>query len=71
MKEVEREIEVVKNMIDILNRCLFISLKNHRVREVKSTVKDIQLCKKELRKLIVARDEAKKEPATNGKVQRS
>jgi hypothetical protein len=74
MRDLEKEIEVIKSMIDLLNRCLFISLKNNRIKEVKNTVKDIQLCKRELRKLILARDEApeaQKEPAINGEVQRS
>jgi hypothetical protein len=59
MKKVEREIEVLRHMIDLLNRCLIISLKNVKLSETKSILKDIQTCKKELNKLIKARDEQK------------
>ena len=51
MKTVEREIEVVENIIRILNECLSISLKNKRKEEAKSTIKDIHMCKKELQRL--------------------
>jgi hypothetical protein len=63
MKTVEREIEVVENIIRILNECLSISLKNKRKEEAKSTIKDIHLCKKELQRLKEQREALVKEPA--------
>lgn len=72
--EAEKEIKLIQSMIDLLYRCLFISIKNKRIQEIKSTLNDIQICKKELKKLITAKDEAQeaqKEPAINGEVQRS
>ncbi|MBT2728364.1 hypothetical protein J7E63_15645 [Bacillus sp. ISL-75] len=57
MKDLEKEILVIKNMIDILNRCLMISITNARIRETINTRKDIKICKKELKKLLEARDE--------------
>jgi hypothetical protein len=72
MKEIEREIEVLEHMIDLLNRCLYISLKNYRYKEIKSTLSDIQTCKRELRK-VKARDierEAQKEPTRDEAIKR-
>jgi hypothetical protein len=63
MKTVEREIEVVENIIRILNECLSISLKNKRKEEAKSTIKDIHMCKKELQRLKEQREALIKEPA--------
>ena len=65
MKTVEREIEVVENIIRILNECLSISLKNKRKEEAKNTIKDIHMCKKELQRLKEQREAlvVVKEPA--------
>lgn len=68
MREVKREIEVVENMIRILNNCLVLYVRKNELRNIKNTLKDIQLCKKELKKLIAAKNvevEAEKEPAQN------
>ncbi len=66
MKTVEREIEVVENIMRILNECLAISLKNKRREEAKRTIQDIHLVQKELSRLKVEREAALvsvKEPA--------
>lgn len=65
-RNVEREIEVVENIMRLLNECLTISLKNKRREEAKNTMKDIHLVKKELNKLKAEREAALvavKEPA--------
>jgi hypothetical protein len=49
--ETKNEIEVLENIIRILNRCLVISVKNARLVEVKSTLQNINTCKKELKKI--------------------
>ena len=61
-RQLDREIEVVKKIIDQLNKCLgiFLAIKMHR--DKRSTLKDIAMCKAELKRLIAAK-EAEKEAA--------
>lgn len=70
MKEfnnIEREIQVVENIIRLLNECLAISLKNKQKEECKSILLDMKYCKNELKRLIgiraakAAREAAKEE----------
>ena len=51
MKEIEREIEVIQNMIRLLNECRNIALTNKNILEVKACDKDIKLCKEHLKRL--------------------
>jgi len=61
MKEfnLEREIQIVENIIRLLHDCLAISKRHNRKEECKSTLKDIKKCEEELQRLIGIR-EAKK-----------
>lgn len=59
-KELDKEIRAIENILVLLNRCLRIHLKNHQFINTKNTLIDIQVCKKELKKLQAAKqDEAK------------
>ena len=55
-QRLEREIEVVKHIIDQLNKCFIIYSQNKMRSEIKNTLKDIQLCKAELKRLIAAKE---------------
>lgn len=68
MKDKEKEIRAVENIIRLLNSCLVIHLRNADLKSVKATIIDIQKCKRELKKLIVAED-AETEKVKNGAVQ--
>lgn len=57
MKELEMEIEAVKNLIRLLKRCMVISLLEKRKDEVKRVQADLKACKLELQKLFLKRDE--------------
>lgn len=57
--DIEREIQVVENIIKLLKDCLAISIRHKRKKECKSTLKDIKNCEEELQRLIGIR-EAKK-----------
>jgi hypothetical protein len=59
MKEIEKEIVIVRNMIDVLNRCLLLSISRARIRESMTIKKDIRTCKNELNRLIEAKNEPK------------
>lgn len=65
MKELEKEILVIQNIIRLLNECLSIALATKNKVSEKECIRDIQLCKKELAKLIAAkeRENGAKEPA--------
>ncbi len=62
IKHLDREIEVVEKIIDQLNKCLGIFLANKMHRDQRNTLKDIAICKAELKRLIAAK-EAEKEAA--------
>jgi prefoldin subunit 5 len=51
MKEIEREVQVIENLIRILNDCRNIALTNNRLEEVESCTNDIETCKQHLKKL--------------------
>lgn len=57
MKEIDKEIVVLRNMIDVLNRCLMISISRAKIKDSIKTKKDIKRVKKELNRLLEARDE--------------
>lgn len=59
MKEKDKEIEVVENLIRILKRCLKISKDNKRFYEVIRIKHDILICKKELKLLKQEREKLK------------
>lgn len=66
MKEADRlnkEIEVLYSMINVLNRCLTIYYKEKEIEAMKNTLQDLGKCKKELKRLILAK-EAAREAAT-------
>ena len=72
MKEIEKEIVIIRNMIDVLNRCLMISISRAKVRDSIKIKKDIRVVKKELNRLLEVRDEtgdALKEKKQDAKVQ--
>jgi seryl-tRNA(Sec) selenium transferase len=54
-RQLEREIEVVKHIIDQLNQCLEIYHDAKLHDEFTTTLKDIQTCKRELKRLIAKR----------------
>jgi hypothetical protein len=56
MREIEREIKVIKNMIRLLNECRKIALANNRLEEVESCNNDIKTCKQHLKKLMEKRE---------------
>jgi hypothetical protein len=66
--QLKREIEVVENLINQLNKCLAIYHKEKMYEEFRVTLVDIQICRKELHKLMAAKKaemEAEKGAATN------
>jgi hypothetical protein len=75
MKDLEKEIAVVKNLIRILNECFAIAMSNKRKEEAKSCRRDIALCTQELNRLLSIREQqlnaaakAAKEPAGDAAV---
>ena len=70
MKNINREIEVVENIIQLLNKCLVIAQSGRRQKEIASCKNDIRLCKKELNKLLKER-EAERVPLEDARLQRS
>jgi hypothetical protein len=66
MKELEREIEVVENLLSLLNRCLALYIKDKKYEFAKNTRIDIETVKAELNRLITEREaelvKAVKEP---------
>jgi hypothetical protein len=59
-KDIEKEIKAVENILELLNRCLRIHFKHRQFFNAKATLIDIQVCKKELKKLQAAKqDEVK------------
>jgi len=72
--QIKREIQVLNHLLHQLNECLVIFYKEKMHTDFKNTLKDIQICKKELRKLKAARlagMEAEKGVASNAVLQRS
>jgi hypothetical protein len=61
-RHLDIEIEAVEKIIDQLNKCLGIFLANKMNRDKRNTLKDIAMCKAELKRLIAAK-EAEKEAA--------
>jgi len=59
-RHLDREIEVVEKIIDQLNKCLGIFLAEKMHRDKRNTLKDIAICRAELKRLIAAK-EAEKE----------
>jgi hypothetical protein len=53
---IDRDIEVVETIITQLKTCLKIYYKAKMFDEFEVTLKDIETCKKELQKLIIAKD---------------
>lgn len=51
MKDANREIFIVQNMLDSLYQCLYISASNKRIKEAKRILADIKIVKMELKKL--------------------
>jgi|tagenome__1003787_1003787.scaffolds.fasta_scaffold20964066_3 hypothetical protein len=54
-KDLEKEIKAVENILELLNKCLRIHFKHRQFYNAKATLKDIQICKKELKKLQAAK----------------
>lgn len=59
MKDINHEIEVVENIIEILKKCLALHIREKQPKQIAAAKKDIQICKKELSRLIEARADAK------------
>jgi hypothetical protein len=55
-RNLEKEIQIVETLIRQLNQCLFIFHKEHKHKEFRNTIVDVHLCKKELKRLIAARE---------------
>jgi len=64
IQHLDREIEVIKKIIDQLNKCLGIFIAEKMHRDQRSTLKDIAICKAELKRLIAAKTYEKE--ATKG-----
>lgn len=74
LNKLEREIEVIWNIIRLLKSCFWIHFENFQFHQVIATQRDIKKCTKELKKLIVARKNelgALKEPAKDVSQNRS
>ena len=66
IEDIQHEIEVLEAMIMVLNRCTVVFTNEKRFKSLKDNLKDLTLCKTELKKLIEAREaaiEREKEPA--------
>ena len=61
-KELDLEIRAVENILVLLNRCLRIHLKERQFINAKNVLIDIQVCKKELKKLQAAKQDEAKAP---------
>jgi hypothetical protein len=57
-QEIELEIEVLHNIIDLLNECLRINIQHLKIQYAMNCLKDIRLCKEELKKLVIAKESA-------------
>lgn len=67
-RNIEKEIKALENIIELLNRCLRIHLKSKNKIYITTTLRDIQVCKRELKKLEAARQvemQAEKEYQNN------
>lgn len=67
-EKLEREIQVIKEIIRILKACFWLHFENFQVKESLETFRDLQKCTKELNKLNVAKKAelgATKETANN------
>ena len=51
MSQIEKEIEVIENIINVLRRCLMIYVKERDYLRMIETMKDIMKCRKELEKI--------------------
>lgn len=57
MRDLNREIEVVENIIAVLNRCLAVHKHEKQRGSIASCLNDIRLCKRELRRLKGAKEQ--------------
>lgn len=57
IQEIEKEIDIIKNMIRILNECLVIYQSEKLKDEFRTCAKDIEMCTKELERLLSIRDQ--------------
>jgi len=55
MRDLNKEIEVVESIIEVLNKCLAIHKQENHHKQVLSCLDDINICKKELQRLIEER----------------
>jgi hypothetical protein len=62
MRDLNREIEVVENIIEILNRCLVVHKLEKQASSVVSCLNDIRLCKKELKRLKAEKEQIRDAP---------
>lgn len=73
-KSIDKEILVVETIIKQLRNCIAIYHREKRFDYIVATIKDIQICKTELKRLKVARMaelEAEKGVTTNAAMERS
>lgn len=74
LNKLEKEIEVVWNILGLLKSCFWIHFENLEIYQAIATHQDIKKCNKELNKLIVARKNnlgAIKEPSKDATTVRS
>jgi hypothetical protein len=62
-KNLDREIEVVRNILRILYKCKKLYQQENQLQELAATIKDIETVKTELLKLIAAKEAEKGESA--------
>lgn len=61
-RQIDREIEVVERIIDQLNTCLGIFQAKKLHKDKRATLKDIEMCKVELNRLIAEKAAEKEAP---------
>lgn len=62
-----KDVEGLENIIRVLNKCYTLHMKQKHFLEAAKCAKDILICKRELKKLIKAKDDVAAENAHNGK----
>jgi len=71
MNHIDREIEVIQNIIRVLKRCLRIHLKEKDIKGTVRTLHDIRIVKREMKKIIEAQtgqEPPHNEPNRSGKM---
>jgi archaellum component FlaC len=57
-ERIQKEIDALKSMIEVLNRCTIIFKKEKKIESLISNLSDLAKCKAELKRLIEERESA-------------